>query len=140
MIELESNLMDYEFQVQSLHADLEVVQEFRVPPPPPPSQTKRGKRRGSSRAWNYVSGKIALASSLHLFFTRFFLTHYQQQRTALLHELEMTKKALEDATAKNKEKVAKLERKYFEEKLRLQKEVAVKLTEMKKVRIAASRA
>lgn len=51
---------------------------------------------------------------------------------ALLQELEDCKKALEDTNVKSKEKVLKLERKYFEEKLRLQKEVTSKLAEMKK--------
>lgn len=50
-----------------------------------------------------------------------------------MQELEEGKRQLDEATAKSKEKVSKLERKYFEEKVRLQKEVATKLAEMKKV-------
>lgn len=57
----------------------------------------------------------------------------QKQRATMLQDLEENKKVIEDLTKKSKEKVAKLERKYLEEKVRLQKEVTAKLAEMKKV-------
>eukprot|EP01112_Ceratiomyxa_fruticulosa_P005397 TRINITY_DN1601_c0_g2_i1.p1 TRINITY_DN1601_c0_g2~~TRINITY_DN1601_c0_g2_i1.p1 ORF type:complete len:511 (+),score=142.15 TRINITY_DN1601_c0_g2_i1:101-1633(+) len=60
------------------------------------------------------------------------LSEFKANRETILADLDHYKKSLEEATVQNKEKVAKLERKYYEEKVRLQKEVNQKVAEIKK--------
>ncbi|KAI9208040.1 uncharacterized protein BJ171DRAFT_636549 [Polychytrium aggregatum] len=55
---------------------------------------------------------------------------FRKKRHELLRELELQKVELSDAEKRHKDTVARLERKFFEEKIRLQKEANKKISEL----------
>jgi hypothetical protein len=63
---------------------------------------------------------------------KYFLLTTKEMRDQSVNEIDTLKTTLEERTQKYKEKVSKLENKFYEEKVKLQRQFAAKLLELKK--------